>query len=93
VRRFPWTTWAVLAVGEVLVNVWLTLWIPGFAYQGLHWLGVQGQGLDWVFLVVIIVVGLATTAHMVRLVLARDQRSWAWRQLEQPNADRRPNAV
>ncbi len=92
-RRFPWTTWAVLAVGEVLVNLWLALFVPTLAYRGLKWLGVDGRGLDLGYPIALIVVGLVTTAHMVRLVLARDQRSWAWRQLEQPDAGRRADAI
>jgi hypothetical protein len=93
VRRFPWITWAALAVGEVVFNLWLAVLFPSFAYQALRGLGVDGQALERLYGVALIVVGLATTAHMVRLVLARDQRSWAWRQLEQPHPGRRPDAV
>jgi hypothetical protein len=85
--------WAVLAVGEVLVNVWLALLLPGFAYQGLHAVGVHGRGLDWVCRVVVVVVGLATAAHMVRLVLDRDERSWAWRQASWAPPGHRPEAL
>lgn len=85
--------WAVLAVGEVLVNLWLALLIPSFAFKGLHALGVHGRGLDWVHRIVIIVVGLVTAAHMVRLVLDRDERSWAWRQAHWPPHGHRPDSL
>jgi hypothetical protein len=56
-------------------------------------LGVHGRGLVWVHRIVIIVVGLATAAHMARLVLDRDERSWAWRKAHWPHPGRRPDAV
>jgi hypothetical protein len=90
---FPRVLWAVLAVGEVLVNVWLALLFPGFAYQGMHGLGVHGRGLDWAVRAVVLVVALVTAVHMVRLVLDRDERSWAWRQAPWPHPGRRPDAI
>jgi hypothetical protein len=83
----------VLAAGEVLVNLWLALLVPGSVFKGLHRLGVHGRGLDWMDRVVLIVVGVAAAAHMVRLVLDRDERSWAWRQAHWPSPGHRPEAL
>jgi hypothetical protein len=50
--KFSQTRWALLAVGEVLVNVWLALLIPGFIFKALHALGARGWAyfwLHWVF--------------------------------------------
>lgn len=90
--QFSRTKWAVLAIGEVLVNVWLALLIPGFLFKGLHALGAHGWVLIWTGRIVLIAVAVVAAAHMVRLVLDQDERSWAWRQMKM-RGDRHPDAV